>query len=116
MKAQLVAVYGTLKHGCCNHSVLQEATFVGSFVTPPSYSMLNIGEYPALITGGSTAIRCEVYRVNQQHMVNLDALEDYPHLYTRRHIETPFGQAWLYLWNQSPQGYPLINHGNWSEG
>jgi len=93
----LVLVYGSLKQGFYNHSVLAGASYLGTYVTPPKYTMYDMGSYPAIEMGGDTAISCEVYEVAGMGMKALDSLEGYPHFYNRKLLDTPYGEAWIYF-------------------
>lgn len=109
----LVFVYGTLLRGEVNHRLLQDAEWVGEHRTEPRFSLVRLGAYPGLIAGGRTAVRGELYRVDQAGLRALDVLEDYPRLYDRRLLATPFGRAWAYLYRGSVRDRPLIPSGDW---
>lgn len=109
-----VFVYGTLLRGERNHHVLAGARWLGDHTTAPGYTLYDTGPYPAAAAPGETALRGEVYAVDAATLQALDILEDYPRLYTRRRIETPFGAAWIYLWIARRGGrWPIITNGNW---
>lgn len=111
----LVFVYGTLRKAEPNHHWLEDSHFVGHFTTPARYSMIHLGAYPAVIAAGSTAITGEVYHVTPEVMAKLDLLEDFPNAYDRKHIPTPYGQAWMYLWIQGAEGHSIIKSGDWKQ-
>ncbi len=107
-------VYGTLRRGEYNHHVLGNAPLLGLYRTRAHYTMLKLGWYPAVIAGGRTAIRGEVYALNKALLARLDSLENYPEEYLRECIATPCGPAWIYLYRQPPPpGTPLIASGDW---
>ncbi len=109
-----VFVYGTLKRGGSNHRLLARADFLGTCVTSARFSLYDLGEYPAAVPGGHTAIHGEVYRLRFPELRRLDALEDYPRLYTRRLIGTPYGPAWIYLMAKAHvKGHPRLSGGHW---
>ncbi len=109
-----VFVYGTLRRGERNHHVLAGAPRLGRHTTRAEYTLYDTGAYPAATAPGTTAVRGEVYTVDAATFEALDVLEDYPMLYTRRRIETPFGRAWIYLWIAAPNvRWPVIVHGDW---
>lgn len=101
-----VFVYGTLRQGQCNHYLLQESVFLGKCTTLAQFDLFDLGAYPAAIAG-SRCLVGEVYQVDEFTMAKLDELEDYPVEYDRQLIDTPFGQAWIYLY-QSSQGLSLL--------
>jgi gamma-glutamylcyclotransferase (GGCT)/AIG2-like uncharacterized protein YtfP len=101
--ATTVFVYGTLKHGCRNHRVLESAVFLGEAWTRPLYRMVSCGSYPGLVHAESLkqgqAIYGELYRVDPLLLAARDALEDVPHEYIRDAIELQDGviaQAYFY--------------------
>jgi gamma-glutamylcyclotransferase (GGCT)/AIG2-like uncharacterized protein YtfP len=108
-----VFVYGTLLRGEGNHGLLAGAEFLGEHRTEPRFSLLQLGAYPGLISRGGTAVRGEVYRVNDAGLRRLDRLEDYPRLYDRTQLPTPFGRAWVYLYRGSITDRRPIGSGDW---
>ncbi len=108
-----VFVYGTLLRGQVNHGLLADADFLGSHRTEPRYALFLLGAYPGLVAGGSTAVSGEVYRVKDPGLRALDRLEDYPRLYDRKLIQTPFGRAWVYLYRGAVGDRPLVASGDW---
>lgn len=107
-------VYGTLRRGECNHTLLGAAPFLGPCRTAGRYTLFNLGRYPAAMVGGRTAIVGEVYALNKALLARLDRLEDYPREYIRACIATPYGPAWIYLyrWPPAPET-PVIFSGDW---
>jgi len=76
--------------------------------------MYDLGDYPAVIRDGVTAISGEVYAVNARVLAALDRLEEYPRVYDRVMIETPYGRSWMYVMHGAP-GYPLVYSGQWQQ-
>lgn len=109
----LVFVYGTLRAGEANHHWLEGSICLGPHTTKPRYTLLDLGDYPAAIESGHAAIHGEVYRVTPEIMAKLDLLEDFPLEYTRKHIPTAYGQAWMYFWNRPRTGQSVIASGDW---
>ncbi|SDW00267.1 gamma-glutamylcyclotransferase family protein [Thiocapsa roseopersicina] len=110
---QRVFVYGTLLRGEVNHHLLAQAEFLGSHRTAACFSLYLLRAYPGAVRGGATAIRGEVYAVDHAGLRRLDRLEDYPALYDRRLLATPYGRAWIYLFRGSVRDRPLIPGGDW---
>lgn len=110
---ELVFVYGTLRRGEANHHLLSDAEYCGTHLTRPRYRMLHLGTYPGVVTGGSTAIEGEIYRVDTKGLVKLDRLEAYPRLYTRKLIPTEWGRAWIYLYRGNRSSRSVIPTGVW---
>ncbi len=108
-----VFVYGTLRSHGCHNDKLKFCDLLGNFETLPLYSMHRVSYYPAVTEGGKTAIKGEVFRLNEGSLSALDDLEDYPYLYSRKMLKTPFGDAWIYLYKESVEGHDLIESGDW---
>ena len=79
-----VFVYGTLLRGLSNHHWLEGAHFVGEATTAESLRLVDLGEYPAVIDEPGAPVVGEVWEVDDDGLAQLDVLEDYPTLYTRR--------------------------------
>lgn len=116
---RLIAVYGTLRKGCGNHShFLTEAEFKGEFSSEPVYSLYNLGGFPGLKENGNTSVIMEVYAVNKDEAANVDALEGYSdnrpaHFYDKKDIQTPWGLASVYIYVRDPNEDSLIVGGDW---
>jgi gamma-glutamylcyclotransferase (GGCT)/AIG2-like uncharacterized protein YtfP len=108
-----VFVYGTLLRGDVNHPLLQGARFLGEHRTRPCFTMYALGAYPGVAGGGRTAVTGEVFRVDGAGLKRLDRLEDYPRLYDRQLIPTPYGRAWIYLYRGDLRDRPVIQGGDW---
>lgn len=111
-------VYGTLRKGQVNHRVLQrlDAIYVGDACTVPAYTMVDCGPYPAVMIGGRTAIRGEVFDLPVSSLPALDDFEEAPRLYLRSRVRLPCGaEPTAYLMHdwQAVQ-FPKINTGDWS--
>lgn len=117
-RTPLVAVYGTLKRGLCNHQWLTDADFLGmdSLTTIILY---DLGPYPAAKAASSRGIEVEVFRVTAGVLRDLDRLEDHRVRtptrgdYERVIHDTDFGPAWVYLYNHSVADLPAIRGGGW---
>lgn len=110
---QRVFVYGTLLRGEVNHGLLAVARFLGDCRTRPCYTLFLLGAYPGLIKGGRDRIAGEVYEVDSACLRRLDRLEDYPRLYDRQPIQTPYGRAWIYVYRGHLEGRTVIRGGDW---
>lgn len=87
MKSMLrVAVYGTLKQGHYNHSLLSSSKLITKGKTKPVYDMVSLGGYPSILTG-EKQIDVEVYEVTPLVLERLDHLEGHPKYFKRD--ETP---------------------------
>ena len=110
----LVFVYGTLRQGEDNHHYLLESEYLGQYETTADYSLYNLGEYPGLIKGHQSIVG-EVYRISSEVLEKLDILEDIPNEYRRESLDTPFGLAWIYLYQKSTQPEEEILSGDWCQ-
>jgi gamma-glutamylcyclotransferase (GGCT)/AIG2-like uncharacterized protein YtfP len=108
-----VFVYGTLLSGEVNHHLLAGALLLGSHRTAPCFTLVDLGAYPGLARGGTTAVLGEIYQIDAMGLRRLDALEDYPRLYDRRLIPSPFGSTWVYLYRGERLGRAVIQGGDW---
>ncbi len=79
-------VYGTLMRGEHHHDVMASAEFLGEATTLPAYELVLVDYFPALLTGGTTPVRGELYRVDAETLARLDELEEVPHYYLREEI------------------------------
>ena len=120
-KKYLVAVYGSLKKGLHNHAYVAESNFIGSYVTEPEYTLIDLGAYPGLYENGNTSINMEVYEVDGHTLADLDHLEGYIEsneeisMYIRKTISTPFGEAFGYIYNDPIKKKEPITSGDWNE-
>jgi gamma-glutamylaminecyclotransferase len=88
MAKTTVFVYGTLKRGQRNHSLLQDQEFLGEARTLPRYRLYDCGRYPALVHDrvNGVAVFGEVWRVSDEVLRRMDAYECAPELYSRQDI------------------------------
>lgn len=110
-----IFVYGTLLRGEPNHGAIAPARFVREAVTEPAFELADLGPYPALVPGGATPVRGEVYAVDAATLRALDALEEHPDVYVRTAIALADGaRVQTYLLAQAlAAGYPRIPSGDW---
>ncbi len=93
VSSHLIFVYGTLMKGEQHSEVLMKARFVGPAESLPEYELVHIDYYPAMIPGGSTVIRGEVYEIDGDTLSKLDALEEVPVYYVRETIALADGTS-----------------------
>jgi len=112
-----VAVYGSLKRGGRINSALNDGTYLGNFKTHPEFTMVNLGAFPGVLHEGKTSIHTEVYEIPEETLRTLDRIEGYPSMYDRENIETPYGDAWMYIYNTTRvDSLPVVTNGNWPVG
>ncbi|MGF1686400.1 gamma-glutamylcyclotransferase [Photobacterium japonica] len=112
----LIFAYGTLRAGESNAQVLTGAQWRGACRLPTGYRLFDLGDYPAAVEDSAErGLSGEVYAITSAHLVALDILEAYPDEYDRVPVMTPWGEAWIYLYNGSLIGAPLIESGDWCQ-
>ncbi|MFT6395749.1 MAG: gamma-glutamylcyclotransferase (GGCT)/AIG2-like uncharacterized protein YtfP [Bradymonadia bacterium] len=68
--------------------------------------MVDLGNYPAVLDEPRGTIVGEVWSIDERDFAQLDELEDYPSLYTRRVIELASGgSAWMYVLHGAPEDH-----------
>ena len=106
-KMHSVFVYGTLRKNGHYHHLIEQAEFVDTGSTLPHYRLIDLGSYPGLLKNGNTAVRGEVYRMNDATLADLDLLEEVPHLYFREEIYLDTGQK---VWTYFLQPHQAVNY------
>lgn len=117
----MILIYGTLLPGESNHYLLSNAQFVSQVLTLPEYDLLDIsGHFPAMISGGNTAVKGEVYIVDKITLAAIDRLEGHPKFYKRTKInlaDRSVVETYLLASNTnrsySNSRYPRILSGDW---
>jgi gamma-glutamylcyclotransferase (GGCT)/AIG2-like uncharacterized protein YtfP len=108
-------VYGTLRSGEANHAWLRGAHRIGAAITAARYELLDLGAYPALIAGGTTAIAGELYSVDDATLGRIDAFEGHPDELSRGEVTLEAAEpAWAYfLARERAAGARRIASGDW---
>jgi gamma-glutamylcyclotransferase (GGCT)/AIG2-like uncharacterized protein YtfP len=108
-------VYGTLLSGEPNSDLLHRTDLLGDAFTEPNFTLVSLGAFPAMIAGGETAVRGEVYAVDRWTLTALDRLEGHPGFYRRRTIHLDDGTTALaYLLEpEQTTGRTIITSGDW---
>jgi gamma-glutamylcyclotransferase (GGCT)/AIG2-like uncharacterized protein YtfP len=111
----LVFVYGSLMRGQGNHRLLEHARFVRAAHTTAAFTLVDLGAFPGLLARGTTAVRGEVYRVDDATLAALDRLESHPRFYRRQEIALTDGpRVEAYLLSAERYGsYPVVVGGDW---
>lgn len=111
-----VAVYGTLRKGQGNSSLLGGAMGLGK-VQLQGYEMYTAGGFPVCYRTADKreTIVAELYDVHSiETLQRLDGLEGHPDWYRREVVSTPLGPAWIYI--MTDQGYKQnskVESGDW---
>jgi len=86
-KSFYVFVYGTLKRGQSNHSLLERAEYLMEATTCDKFRMFHVG-FPVMMADVKDGrpvgrVRGEVYKVNESQLRRLDNLESEGQMYKR---------------------------------
>ncbi|WP_075182729.1 gamma-glutamylcyclotransferase [Pantoea sp. 1.19] len=106
-----IIVYGSLRRKQGNSHWMTNAQWLGDH-TINGYELYDLGLYPGVIVGEGQ-VQCEVYRIDAGTLGELDALRTKGGEYKRHLVHTPYGSAWLYLYQRSVTGKPRIDSGDW---
>ncbi len=112
-----VFVYGTLLLGEVNHHILRGARWIGPARTEARYALHDLGEYPAIVEGGSSAVAGELYAVDAATLDAMDQLEGHPRFYRRLPVVLLGGlpaETYVISPHRSTR-YPSIAGGDWRE-
>lgn len=113
-----VAVYGTLKKHQPNHRLLADQRYLGRCKLR-EITLYDLGPYPGARLKKSGGVVVEVYEVSDAVFDRLDELEGFcadspaAGLYDRTRLDTPYGWAWVYLYNHTVCGCREIRFGGW---
>jgi gamma-glutamylaminecyclotransferase len=101
-----VFVYGSLKQGYCNSSLLRNDRYIADRLTEDdTYVMRSLGSFPGVVRSYN-GMQCrpvsgELYEVSSYTLNRLDILESNGHFYNRELIKLREEKdpAWMYLLN-----------------
>ena len=114
--SELVAVYGSLREGFGNHSLLGDSQLKSEEVLEGEYTMLHLGGFPGVVLEGTTPITVEVYEIDEDTFSRLDMLEGYPSFYNRKQVETRAGMAWIYYLHCNDEWTnTFVPSGDWAD-
>lgn len=107
-------VYGTLKRGGLSHHLLGFCPFLGTVTTLPRYTLIDMGDYPALLDDGCLSVTGEVYEVPADLIAEIDYNEDSPHHFVRRGLKAcgPWPLE-AYFLRTNWAGYSVVYSGEW---
>ena len=111
-------VYGSLLSSEEHHWRLAGSTRLGACRTAAQYTLVDLGEYPALLCRGNTSVCGEVYDVGAETLGALDAFEGHPLLFRRISIRIMDGQRVLgYALGRTrlARDRPIIASGDWKQ-
>lgn len=111
----LLFVYGLLMKGESEHSLLSAAEFLGEATTKPAFTLVDLGVYPALVVGGTTAVFGELYGMSTQVRFVLDVRHQCPALFQRVRVTLADGalvDAYV-MRDEQVRGKRRLKHGDW---
>lgn len=108
-----IFVYGSLRYKQGNSHWMTNAQLVGNCCLE-GYQLYSLGHYPGAVPGEGK-IYGEVYRIDAVILSELDALRINDGEYRRQLVATPFGSAWMYIYQRAVDKLPCITSGNWLE-
>lgn len=122
----LLAAYGTLRPGWGNYRALIEgrAEHLGTFKTKPKYTMYGkFSGFPIVRDFGTTEIVYDLFRIDDKRVVDrINQLEgctgvqgDPRNWYDVEYIDTPFGEAMMYVQHKELRPENIIESGDWNE-
>lgn len=118
-----VAVYGTLRQHCGNDGLLRGSPMEGIYEVRHHQMYTENYGFPYVHYSPTSSIVVEVYEVDDDTMLNLDALEGYPVHYQRKMIPyydnsngtSAVGTAWMYYVTTAPsKAGHIIKSGDWT--
>ena len=81
---KIIAVYGSLREGMGNHSLISHSQMVERRTVQLPYKMISLGSFPGLITDEKlNDIVIELYEVDQPTYARVERLEGYPNFYDK---------------------------------
>jgi len=116
---QRLFVYGTLKRGHYNHTVLGDSHYIGKDSVYGAFALHDLGSFPGVVTDTTVnrEIFGEVYELTDPEIVkDVEYLEGYPTFYYRLPIVTTNGaECEMYvLYNESRiRAKSIIEDGEW---
>ncbi|MCO7263387.1 gamma-glutamylcyclotransferase family protein [Dickeya zeae] len=106
-----IIVYGSLRRKQGNSHWMTNAQWLGDHQLE-GYELYDLGHYPAAVAGEGE-IYCEVYRISSSILTELDELKRGGGAYQRELIATPYGSAWIYLYQRPVTDLRRIVSGDW---
>jgi len=106
-----IIVYGSLRRKQGDSHWMTNGLLLGDFQLE-GYDLYNLGHHSGVIPGDGK-VYCEVYRVDASTLGELDAIRTAGDEYKRELIQTPYGSAWLYVYQRSVSGRTRILSGDW---
>ncbi len=109
--------YGSLLPGERDAALMAQAKLIGPARTKPSYRLVDLGVYPALIEGGAVSVSGELYLIDKKQRFAIDSVKECPVLFQRGVVTLEDGsQAEAYFMKEEQvRGKRRIAHGDWRQ-
>ena len=117
----LIAVFDSLREGLVFNNKLENSIKIGEFTTLPEFCLMDIETEPVLLQNFNLSVVMEVYEITYKILNNLD---EYYSFYNnnyilneniRKKINTPYGEAYVYINNSIIKEAKIISSGDWKE-
>ncbi len=111
----LLFVYGTLMSEEPEHARLAGAKALGAVATEAGFDLVDLGVEPALVAGGTSSVRGELYALTAAQLAAIDVHHGHPLRYRRAAIRLSDGrvvEAHLLASDQT-RGRRRIRGGDW---
>jgi gamma-glutamylcyclotransferase (GGCT)/AIG2-like uncharacterized protein YtfP len=92
-KEFLLFVYGPMMSGEPEHGRLDGARALGPAETEPAFDLVDLGGEPALVAGGTTSVRGELYALTPSQLAAIDVHHGHPLRYRRGPIQLGDGRV-----------------------
>ena len=94
-------VYGTLKKGYGNHSIIQKTTYIGDFISIDKFDLSGYGFPKIYPNDQGKHIKGEIYNLEEQDFISTDMLEGNGSFYQREirkfQRNNEIIDAWVYI-------------------
>lgn len=117
MSTTRLFIYGSLMTGQRYHDHMAGAALVRCAWTQPSFELVDLGAYPALVDKGTVSVRGEIWEVDSTLLARLDAFEEHPDIYRRTPVDLTDGdrvETYLFVESRLPD-HPRVDSGDWRE-
>lgn len=117
----LIAVYDSLREGLVFNTTLEGSPKTGEFTTLPEFCLMDIGAEPVLLQNFNLSVVMEVYEITNELLKDIDIYygfyyENYDlNENIRKKINTPYGEAYVYINNIIIKEAKIISSGDWKE-
>ena len=117
----LIAVYDSLREGLVFNTTLEGSPKIGEFTTLPEFCLMDIGAEPVLLQNFNLSVVMEVYEITNELLKGIDIYygfyyENYDlNENIRKKINTPYGEAYVYINNIIIKEAKIISSGDWKE-